>query len=48
MGIYRIAGVARIDPRYRKATPQQRRELDIARCELPAEVKASKPKKSCR
>jgi PPK2 family polyphosphate:nucleotide phosphotransferase len=41
-----VDALVRIDPRYPKATPQQRRELEIARRELLAEESAHKPRKA--
>jgi PPK2 family polyphosphate:nucleotide phosphotransferase len=43
-----VDALVRIDPRYPSATPQQRRELEIARRELLGEVPTAKPKKSSR
>jgi len=40
-----VDALVRIDPRYPKATSQQRRELAAARRELVAEDQAAKPPK---
>jgi PPK2 family polyphosphate:nucleotide phosphotransferase len=41
-----VDALVRIDPRYPKTTPDQRRELEAARRQLLAEVKSEKPSKS--
>ena len=40
-----VDALVRIDPRYPTATPQQRRELELARRELLAEAQTPKPRK---
>jgi PPK2 family polyphosphate:nucleotide phosphotransferase len=40
-----VDALVRIDPRYPKTKPQQRKELELARRELLAEVQAARPRK---